>query len=199
MILDRYAVRFGMRPKPTMTISRRTLMVTSLRATVASLVGERYAYGASWRGPQRRLLASDLTLPAAFTVDLPLPTVVKAISAEPSLDRYALEVRSSRLEILPGFQTTVWGYDGLFPGPTFETRAGQPISLTLRNELPVPIAHHLHGAHTSPESDGYPTDLLLPAAFSGHVHVDMNCSLRRMDIWFHLPRLAPMEACFGRL
>ena len=83
-------MRFRMGPKNTMTISRRTLMVTGLGATAASFVGGTSAYGASWHGPQPRLLASDLALPAAFTVDLPLPTVLKAISAEPSVDRYDL-------------------------------------------------------------------------------------------------------------
>jgi spore coat protein A len=32
----------------------------------------------------------------------------------------------------------------------------------LKNRLPVPIVHHLHGGRTAPESDGYPTDLILP-------------------------------------
>jgi spore coat protein A len=103
---------------------------------------------------------------------LPIPQTLKAISAGLLIDRYALEVRSSRREILLGFDTTVWAYGGLFPGPTFETRRGQPVSLVLRNELAVPIAHHLHGAHASPESDGYPTDLIVPAGFDGHLHSD---------------------------
>jgi FtsP/CotA-like multicopper oxidase with cupredoxin domain len=141
-----------------MTISRRTLLVRGFGATATSLVAGRSAYGAPWHGLQPRLLASDPTLPAASTVDLSIPTILKRISVERSADRYSLKVRSSRLEILPGFQATVWGYDGLFPGPTFETRVGRPISLTLRNELPVPIAHHLQDAHASPESDGYSTD-----------------------------------------
>ncbi|WP_198004827.1 hypothetical protein [Rubrobacter xylanophilus] len=29
------------------------------------------------------------------------------------------------------------------------------------NELPVPVSTHLHGGVTPPESDGYPTDLIL--------------------------------------
>ena len=36
------------------------------------------------------------------------------------------------------------------------------MALKLRNELPVPIVNHLHGGRTPPESDGYPTDLVLP-------------------------------------
>src|SRR5882757_5078884 len=101
MILQRYVTGFRMRPKNTMTISRRTLMVTGLGATAASFVGGRSAYGASWHGPQPRLLASDLALPAAFTVDLPLPTILRPVSVERGEDRYFLDVRSSRLEILP--------------------------------------------------------------------------------------------------
>ncbi|MDX6463713.1 MAG: hypothetical protein QOE55_7410 [Acidobacteriaceae bacterium] len=170
-----------------MTISRRTLLVRSFGATAASLVAGRAAYGAAWRGPQARVVASDVSLPGPFTVDLPTPTILTPISVERGAGRYSLEVRSSRLEILPGFQTTVWGYDGLFPGPTFETRAGQPISLTLRNELPVPIAHHLHGAHASPESDGYPTDLILPAGFNGHIHRDKRAVTSQVSRVYQYP------------
>jgi spore coat protein A len=170
-----------------MTISRRTLLVRSFGAAAASLVAGRSAHGAAWRGRQARVVASDVSLPGPFTVDLPTPTILTPISVERGAGRYSLEVRSSRLEILPGLQTTVWGYDGLFPGPTFETRAGQPISLTLRNELPLPIAHHLHGAHASPESDGYPTDLILPAGFNGHIHRDKRAVTSQVSRVYQYP------------
>ena len=72
--------------------------------------------------------------------------------------------------------TTVWGYNGLYPGPTFEVRRGKPIDVNWRNHLPTthlfpvdPTLHgaeppnppvrtvvHLHGAKVLPESDGYP-------------------------------------------
>jgi spore coat protein A len=41
------------------------------------------------------------------------------------------------------------------------------------NELPVPVSTHLHGGRTPPESDGFPTDLILPEAYpspAGHGH-----------------------------
>jgi spore coat protein A len=170
-----------------MTISRRTLLVRSFGATAASLVTGRSAYGAAWYGPQARVVSSDLSLPVPFIVDLPIPTILKPISADRGADNYSLDVRSSRLEILPGFQTAVWGYNGLFPGPTFETRVGRPISLTLRNELPVPIAHHLHGAHALPESDGYPTDLILPAGFDGHIHPDKRAVTSQVSRIYQYP------------
>lgn len=72
--------------------------------------------------------------------------------------------------------TTMWGYNGMWPGPTFELRRGQSISVNWINELPtrhfLPIDHtihgaeeslpearavvHVHGAQVLPENDGYP-------------------------------------------
>ena len=46
--------------------------------------------------------------------------------------------------------TRQWGYDGTSPGPTFETRTGQPISVEWVNNLPqkhfLPIDHNIMGA-----------------------------------------------------
>lgn len=76
----------------------------------------------------------------------------------------------------------IWGYDGIFPGPTFESRYGEPILVRIRNGLyddpearptedgkQVPggfgsarISTHLHNGHTGSESDGNPTDFYPP-------------------------------------
>ncbi|WBP84553.1 multicopper oxidase family protein [Kitasatospora cathayae] len=66
------------------------------------------------------------------------------------------------VEVCLLLKTTIWGYDGGFPGSTFVGRRGRPVSVRVRNRLPVPTSTHLHGGITAPESDGYPTDLLLP-------------------------------------
>ena len=41
----------------------------------------------------------------------------------------------------------IWGYDGIFPGPTIEARRGRRSVVRHRNELPVPTVVHLHGGH----------------------------------------------------
>jgi spore coat protein A len=71
---------------------------------------------------------------------------------------------------------TMWGYSGTWPGPTFEVRRGEPLSVKWSNQLPTrhflpvdPTIHgseagvpevrtvtHLHGAQVLPDSDGYP-------------------------------------------
>jgi FtsP/CotA-like multicopper oxidase with cupredoxin domain len=76
----------------------------------------------------------------------------------------------------------IWGYDGMFPGPTFISRYGEPILVRIVNGLyfdenanpttPVQqipggfgsprISTHLHNGHTASESDGNPADFYPP-------------------------------------
>jgi spore coat protein A len=106
-------------------------------------------------------------LPAPFGVPLPIPPVARPVGVENGADVYRITQRVAELEILPGLRTPVLGYDGIFPGPTFETRTGRPIVVHHRNELPVPSVVHLHGGHTPADSDGWPLDLTLPVGDRG--------------------------------
>ncbi|MFI0352663.1 multicopper oxidase family protein [Actinomadura sp. 9N407] len=119
------------------------------------------------------LLTSSLPLPEPFRVPFPVPAVARPGRA----GLYEVVQRRARVEIVPGTTTEVWGYGGTFPGPTFEARRGKGLTLRVRNELPVPTSTHLHGGVTPPESDGYPTDLIVPsgldfrpASGGGHSH-----------------------------
>lgn len=103
-------------------------------------------------------LTSALPLPKPFRVPLPIPPVARPVGE----DLYRITQREARAEILPGVRTPILGYDGIFPGPTLETRRGRPVVVRHRNELPVPTVVHLHGGHTSHEHDGWPLDLVLP-------------------------------------
>lgn len=111
------------------------------------------------------LLRSALPLPPSFQVPLPVPEVLRPISTTGGVDRYVITQREATAEILPGVATPVWTYDGTFPGPTIESRRGRPVMVTHHNELPVPSVVHLHGGRTPAESDGYPTDLVLPVGW----------------------------------
>jgi spore coat protein A len=96
------------------------------------------------------------------------------VSQDATTDHYELTQRTGLVDILPDGPTEVWGYDGIFPGPTIESRSGRRTVVTHRNELPVPTVVHLHGGKTPPEHDGYPTDLVTPAgeSLSDHGHTD---------------------------
>ncbi|MFC8373674.1 multicopper oxidase family protein [Streptomyces sp. NPDC057239] len=107
-------------------------------------------------------LRSAVPLPEPYTVPLPIPSVLAPAGTSGGTDRYEITQRQVTARILPGVPTTLWTYNGTYPGPTIESRRGRPVTVLHRNELPVPTVVHLHGGHTPAESDGYPTDLVLP-------------------------------------
>jgi len=129
--------------------------------------GVTLAFGASacsgsGEGSTGTLLPSKAKVPEPFRVPLPVPPVLEPVRTDAGTDYYEMTQKTGRVEILPGLQTEVWGYDGIFPGPTVESRSGRKIIVRQQNELPVPVCTHLHGGRTPPESDGYPTDLVPP-------------------------------------
>jgi spore coat protein A, manganese oxidase len=127
----------------------------------------------SARRPVPRLLPSRAQLPDPFTTPLFIPEVLKPVERNNDADVYEMIQRPGEAEILPALKTRIWGYQGTFPGPTIEARRGRQTILRVRNELDVPTVTHLHGGRTAPESDGYPTDLLLPVTGSAaipHMH-----------------------------
>ncbi|MGH3368854.1 MAG: multicopper oxidase family protein, partial [Nocardioidaceae bacterium] len=150
-----------------MTLSRRGFLGVAGGAGVAlGLTG--CGLDAS-PGQTGELLRSEAPLPEAFAVPLPIPPVQKPVRTVNGVDHYRVVQKKASLEILPGLRTEVYGYDGLFPGPTFDVRSGRTTVIEQVNELDVPTVVHLHGGHTPSASDGWPTDLLLPAR-PGHDH-----------------------------
>lgn len=76
---------------------------------------------------------------------------------------YEMRMQHALAEIIPGVQTPVYGYDGLYPGPTFKARVGQPCVVRHWNDLAdVETSVHLHGGHNPAHSDGYPNFYVLP-------------------------------------
>lgn len=145
------------------------------------------------------VLGSEARLPKPFTVPLPVPPVLSPVRTDATTDHYEITQQASRVEILPGYRTEVWGYHGTFPGPTIESRRGRQTVVRHTNELPVPVVVHLHGGKTPPEHDGYPTDLLVPAGWSGGEHTGTTSQTTRdyiypMDqpaatLWYHDHRM----------
>ena len=128
-------------------------------------------------GTTGNLLRSRAQLPKPFTSPLLVPPVLKPVRTDSwergsraPTDYYEITHKEGKAEILPELTTALWGYDGIFPGPTIESRSGRKIVVRYHNKLPVPVTTHLHGGKTPPGSDGYPTDLILPKSSSSHTH-----------------------------
>ncbi|MED4205728.1 multicopper oxidase [Neobacillus mesonae] len=112
-----------------------------------------------------------------FVDKLPIPPVIKPLRKDFNHTYYEAtmtEFKQSLHRDLP--ETTVWGFEGGYPGPTFEVESGEKVFVKWINNLPakhlLPIDHTIHGAHTDVpdvrtvihlhgasvewESDGYP-------------------------------------------
>jgi spore coat protein A, manganese oxidase len=105
---------------------------------------------------------------------LPIPPVLRPSVHGGTLEIQMREFRHKAHRDLP--PTSMWGYNGMWPGPTLEVRRGQPLEVKWTNALPtkhfLPIDRtihgadeslpdvravvHVHGAQVLPEHDGYP-------------------------------------------
>lgn len=102
---------------------------------------------------------------------------------------YELDVKAGKHQFHPQLpEETIWGYDGIVPGPTFVARYGEPVLVRIKNSLPSSSTHigygspeistHLHNLHGPSESDGFPGDwysaekcgptLTRPGSFKDH-------------------------------
>ena len=138
------------------------------------------------RGQTGELVHSRVPLPRPFRVPLPIPAAAKPVRTDATTDFYEIVQREADQEILPGVRTRVLAYDGTFPGPTVVTRSGRQAVVTHRNDLPVPVAVHLHGGHTPADSDGYPTDLIQPG---GRREYTYPMRQRAATLWYHDHRM----------
>ena len=76
----------------------------------------------------------------------------------------------------PTGTTYVWGYNGIYPGPTILGVYGVPTVVRFINNLPIPNTGfgdnnhttHLHNGHTASESDGFAGDFWPPGLFKDH-------------------------------
>ena len=120
-----------------------------------------------------------------FQNPLPIPSVLQPTS--PGSKDYEVSITQFEQSLgLKGssgnpLMTTVWGYNGSYPGPTLEALKNHPVTVTWNNELVasdgsklphlltvdeslidyelsdgIPTVTHLHGGHTEAESDGNP-------------------------------------------
>ncbi|NRQ40815.1 multicopper oxidase domain-containing protein [Nonomuraea sp. NN258] len=161
---------------------RETLRLFGLGAAVAAASGCSLIGGT----PVPELMASTAPLPKPFAVPLPLPQVARPYKTDAYADYYELKQRVADVEILPGLRTQVWGYDGQFPGPTIRARSGRKTIVRVANGLAAPTVTHLHGGHTPPQSDGYPTDLVQPGA---HRDYEFPLEQRAATLWYHDHRM----------
>jgi spore coat protein A len=137
--------------------------------------------GAALTGAMSHRPSSTEPIPH-FDVPLPIPPVLDPIRTDATTDYYEIVQREERVEILPGRRTTIWGYNGRFPGPTIKARCGRTVVVRHVNRLATPTVVHLHGGVTPPESDGFPMDHVMPGEARAYVYPNRQ---RAATLWYH--------------
>ena len=97
-------------------------------------------------------------------------------------DHYAVTIQEGRAEIIPGTLTPIYGYDGIYPGPTIRVRKGRTAVVRQTNALPFLQNMHLHGGIAPAEFDGHPMDLIAPGASFDYTYPN---SQDAATLWYH--------------
>jgi spore coat protein A, manganese oxidase len=117
-----------------------------------------------------------------FQSPLQILSVLSSSFWDPTTDYYTVTMQQAEVEIIPKTRTTLWGYDGLYPGPTIKARKGRKVVIRQINNLPEKTVVHLHGGHVPAEADGYPTDYILPGFFKDYVYPNNQDAA---TLWYH--------------
>lgn len=152
-----------------------------------------------------------MSLLTKFVDALPLPSVIQPVGHRDGIPYYEVTMQQVKQKLHKDLPiTTVWGYNGMYPGPTFEVRRNQPILVKWKNQLPfehlLPVDRtvhgakpdepsvrtvvHLHGGRVRPENDGYPEAWFtrnlqnVGSKFLHEVYYYPNCQ-RPTTLWYH--------------
>ncbi|ELY97387.1 MULTISPECIES: multicopper oxidase family protein [Natrialbaceae] len=161
------------------SVSRRELCIAAGAAGISALAGCSTGNTNSSRAGNATTITDHSSPDLEKWVDeVPRPSVAEPSGTKDGRPRYEIamgEVEQKLHRDLPA--TTVWGYDGQFPGPTIEAEQGEPIYVRWTNDLPdehllpedttihsdlipydtpgVRTVTHLHGGNVESESDGH--------------------------------------------
>jgi FtsP/CotA-like multicopper oxidase with cupredoxin domain len=129
--------------------------------------------------------------PKPFTTPLITPPVLEPVRRSSTTDYYEISMRSNMVDILPGFKTEIWGYNGIPAGPTIRATRGRPAVVRQINNLPArhPVlgydawtSVHLHGSGSLPQYDGYASDITHPGQYKDYRYPNYQDA---RTLWYH--------------
>lgn len=189
-------------------ITRRKFLQSS--ALAATLATGRHGWTQVFTHPPHIPPALDVNTLAQFVDPLPIPEIARPQGSRPSPTDSKIKVPFYRLAAQPTSAkvhrdlapTKLWSFGPSTPGPTIESRSGEPLLIEWVNALPaehfLPIDHtihgaepdkaavrtvvHMHGAKTRPESDGYPEDWIVPGKSSLYYYPNEQDAAM---LWYH--------------
>jgi spore coat protein A len=126
------------------------------QGTVAGVISDE----APMDGPRVPKFERELLIPPVIE---PTKTVTESVMGkEAKVDYYDVVQKVGYTDLLPAPfpKTQIWGYNGIYPGPTFrQTQNGHYTVVSQTNTLPASTSTHLHSSPTQPAHDGHPDDM----------------------------------------
>ena len=192
-----------------MSLSRRDLLkIGALGGAAVALPLERIA---QTKGGVDRMRTSAMPKPFSLRFKTPPVAVSTGTTDVTCFDgvprayaRYDMAQTFGVAEIMPGYKTPFFGYNGVLAGPTIVAYHDQPIVVNQTNALHLPPAApnqnarvpspytsnpfqrwtstHLHGSASLPQFDGYASDITMPGQRKQYFYP--NCQEAR-TLWYH--------------
>ncbi len=172
-----------------MALSRRSFVQGAVAVGAAAVAAPFVASRGAESGVAPRMPESRL--PKPFTRPLTVPPVLTPTVATPNTDYHVIRMMPTTAELVPGYRTQLWSYNGSVPGPTIVAQRGRKTVARFINQLPAShpqLAYqsyasvHLHGAMSKPQYDGYASDLIQPGYFKDYRWDNTECA---RSIWYH--------------
>ncbi|MBM7691299.1 spore coat protein A [Peribacillus deserti] len=148
---------------------------------------------------------------AKFLDELPISPIMKPLRKNKYSSYYEVKMTQVKQSLHSELNdTTVWGYEGMYPGPAIEVESGEIVFIKWINNLPekhlLPVDYTVHGAHkdvpevrtvvhvhgacVESESDGYPEAWFTQGYkqvgpyFRKQIYRYDNCN-RAATLWYH--------------
>ncbi|MGI8680703.1 MAG: multicopper oxidase domain-containing protein [Mycobacteriales bacterium] len=190
------AYRPPLAPRPPAAgrrMKRRTFLTWgAVAAAGAAGITAPIAWDLATRTPSR---AAGADIPPPYGAAFRRPPVLRPYETGTDerglFAKYTVTETAGRASILPGLSTAVYGYNGLFPGPTIAVDRGTRVQLRVRNQLPAvhPLfghdfetSTHLHGSASLPQYDGYANDVTAVGSYKEYEYPNFQGA---RTLWYH--------------
>jgi FtsP/CotA-like multicopper oxidase with cupredoxin domain len=121
--------------------------------------------------------------PLGWADELAMPAA-EDLNPDPNVLEIELEARIADVELVPGFQTPAWTYNGTVPGPMLRAKLGDRVIVHFKNSLPEETTIHWHGLRVPNDMDGAPGVTQQPIASGGEFRYEFE--LRDAGTyWYH--------------
>ncbi|KAF2682768.1 Cupredoxin [Lentithecium fluviatile CBS 122367] len=155
-------------------------MKSYLSLALVSLASQAFAGDSDWISP----VYKDI-----FQKPLPFPPTkapkyqYKNETTGAVVDYYEVEIKTFQQQVYPGLKpATLYGYDGISPGPTFRMERGREAVVRFINNGELATSVHLHGSYSRAPFDGWAEDTTNPGQYKDYYYPN---SQSARTLWYH--------------